>query len=220
MRYIFFTFLALSLTGCLEIIEEVNLNDDGSGELIYTLNLSQSKTKINSIQLLDSLNGMKIPDENDIRTKANETLAVIKNMAGISKADVEFNFDDYIFKFNCSFNNVEALNNAAVVLKETYNIKDPYANDDNHYTFDRSSKVFRRKGDYSGKADLSEVEDDDLALLENANFTGIYRFNSEIKSVTNEDAKVSPNRKATMIKVKIVDLITKRKKIENTAYLD
>ncbi len=66
-NYIFVFALLLICTGCFEIIEEVSLNEDGSGKVTLTLNLSRSKTRINSIMLLDSVNNYEVPSEQEIR---------------------------------------------------------------------------------------------------------------------------------------------------------
>ncbi|MFK7755911.1 MAG: hypothetical protein AB8B53_03145 [Flavobacteriales bacterium] len=219
MKYILLFSLTILLTSCLEIIEEVDLKNDGSGKLSYTLNLSQSKTKINSVMLLDSINGQKIPTQAEIKLKLNEVIDLINDTDGISNVSKSLDFSNYIFKFSCDFSNPEALNRATVIVKNEYRIKDPYANSDDHYTFSSSSKTFRRKGDYQGQADLDKIKEEDLALVEKAQYTGIYRFESEIASASNTDTKISPNKKAAMLRYKAVDLATGKKQIENTITL-
>jgi len=48
--------MVLSLSSCFEIVEEITMNDDGSGNILMTLNFSRSKSKIKSILLMDSIN--------------------------------------------------------------------------------------------------------------------------------------------------------------------
>tara|TARA_B100000795_G_scaffold70142_1_gene49057 strand:+ start:72902 stop:73564 length:663 start_codon:yes stop_codon:yes gene_type:complete len=220
MKYLILIILAFSLSSCFEIIEEVNVNNDGSGALSYTVNLSQSRTKINSLMLLDSIKGQKIPDENDLRIKINEVLELMEKTEGITNLKQELNFNDYIFKFSCDFAHTNALNEATRIVKSAYDINDPYANSDDHFTFDSSSKSFRRKGDYSDEADLEKVKQQDLALLKNAEFTGIYRFQSDINSVSNTETRISPNKRAAMIKVNVLDLMTKKYTLENIITLN
>jgi hypothetical protein len=52
-------------TSCFEIIEEVNMNEDGTGSFNFTINMSQSKIQINSMFLLDSVNGRPMPKKED-----------------------------------------------------------------------------------------------------------------------------------------------------------
>jgi len=219
MKYLLVLLLSVFLCSCLEIIEEVDLKNDGSGKLSYTINLSQSKSRINSIMLLDSINGQKIPTEIEIKSKLNEVITFIEMTEGISNVSKTSDFENYIFKFSCDFSDVEALNAATEIVKKKYNIKDPYANTDDHFTYSNQSKTFRRKGDYNGQADLEKVKEEDLALIQKAQYTGIYRFESEILSASNSDTKISPNKKAAMLKYKAADIATGKKKIENTITL-
>jgi hypothetical protein len=59
MKYLYLL-LIFTLTSCVEIIDDIKLNLDGSGVFKYTINLSQSKTSVTSILALDSLDGKKV----------------------------------------------------------------------------------------------------------------------------------------------------------------
>ena len=70
MRFLQFIFAILSavlLTGCVEIIDDLTLNSDGSGCFKYNVNLSSSKIKINAILALDSLDGKRVPTLDEIK---------------------------------------------------------------------------------------------------------------------------------------------------------
>lgn len=211
--------ICVVLTGCFEVIEEVNLNADGSGSLSYTVNFSQSKTKINSALLLDSINGFKIPDEQQVNAKIDEVLNKLKKVEGLSQVKATRNFDDYIFTFSCNFSDVEKLNNASKYLNDTYGLKDKEMATASHFTFNNQTNTFKRRGDYKSKADPDVVDSEMLSSLEKAEFTSIYRFSTEVKSVSNSDAKISPNRKAVMLKHKAMDVATGKETIENTITL-
>ena len=60
MIYILSIITVFSISSCIEIIDDLTLNSDGTGSFKYTINLSASKIKINSILALDSLDGKKI----------------------------------------------------------------------------------------------------------------------------------------------------------------
>ncbi len=81
----------ISCSSCFEFIEEINLNNDGSGVMQLTLNLSQSKSKVASIMLLDSIHHYKVPDKQEIQKKMNEAVAYLRKQNGIS--DVKDNID-------------------------------------------------------------------------------------------------------------------------------
>jgi len=207
------------LSSCFEILEEVDLNTDGSGTLSYTLNLSQSKTRIKSALLLDSVNGFKIPDEQQIRDKIEEAVSVLKKAEGLSGVKVVQDYEDYIFTFKCDFTNVDALNNATKYLNDNYRVNNADFTAKNHFSFDSDSNTFKRKGDYGSKANSEEIDSEYLSALNSAKFTSIYRFNQEVESVSNSDAKISPNKKAVMLKYKAMEVATGKKSIENTIQL-
>lgn len=208
----------LLLSSCFEIIEEVDLKSDGSGSLTYTLNLSQSKTKLNAAMLLDSVQGMRVPKEGEIKSKISEVLAKIEAVEGISDATSTQDFDEYIFTFSCKFQNVDALNKASAELKNAYKVKGAQL-DDEHFSFDSTTKEFKRKGDYQSKADPDQIDVEILESLNSAEYTAIYRFEDEVKSVSHSEAKISPNKKATMLKLKAMDVATGKKSIANTIIL-
>ena len=61
-KFIPFIFLVLfGLSSCIEIIDDLSLKSDGSGTFKYSVNLSSSKIKVNSILALDSIDGKKVP---------------------------------------------------------------------------------------------------------------------------------------------------------------
>ena len=60
-------FLVLLCTSCFELVEELTLNENGSGEYEFTANLSQSKTKLKSIMLMDKVNGYEVPSQEKIK---------------------------------------------------------------------------------------------------------------------------------------------------------
>ena len=85
MRLLLFLFLFLaSLSSCIEILDDITFNADGSGELNYTINLSSSKLKINSILALDTLSGKKVPNKEEIQAKVSELLKVLNCQEGLS----------------------------------------------------------------------------------------------------------------------------------------
>ena len=59
MKTIISILLLFLLSSCIEIIDDISMNNDGSGTFKYSINLSQSKVKVNSYLALDSINGEK-----------------------------------------------------------------------------------------------------------------------------------------------------------------
>jgi hypothetical protein len=80
------------LTSCIELIDDITINSDGSGKLKYSINLSSSKTECNSLILLDSLNGYKVPKYLDANGTEIKGVIHVKDlfdmMAGTSTGSI------------------------------------------------------------------------------------------------------------------------------------
>jgi len=209
--------LLIICSSCFEIIEEVSLNDDGSGHVNLTLNLSRSKTKINSLRLLDSINDYKVPTETEFKKEFEEMVRQVKATAGIVAVSYDMNFDDYIFTLSCDFSDIDALNKVITKFNPDKAASNGVAQ--KHFSFDRSNKVFKRDYPYDVAKEFNKVKMEDREVLENASMTTIYRFLSPIKSAKNAQAKISGSRKAIMLKVSAKDLISQQKSIKNQIIL-
>ncbi|MFT5913947.1 MAG: hypothetical protein ACI81T_000432, partial [Bacteroidia bacterium] len=76
--------ILFSCTGCFEIVEQVSLQENGSGGYKLIANLSQSKSNLSGIFAKDTLFGKKIPQISTIATKMEEAKNKIAQMPGIS----------------------------------------------------------------------------------------------------------------------------------------
>ncbi|MCK0132379.1 hypothetical protein MWU59_12780 [Flavobacteriaceae bacterium F08102] len=209
--------LLLICSSCFEIIEEVSLNDDGSGHVNLTLNLSRSKTKINSLRLLDSINDYKIPTEAEFKKEFEEMVSQVRATPGIIKVDYEMNFDEYIFSIACDFADVDALNTVITKFNRDKQVSKGLAQ--KHFSFDKERKTFRRNYPYDFEKEFNKVKLEDREVIENASMTTIYRFKTPIKSSKNKQAKISTSRQAIMLKVSAKDLINRQKSIKNQIIL-
>ncbi len=203
-----------TMGSCFEIIEEFNLQSDGSGSFKMTVNLSQSKTKLASIMLLDSINGSKVPDEKLILSKINQLEEVLGGYAGISEVKSNANFDDFIFTLSCNFQDVEALNTIANHIK-SMDKKNLFATDTKpHITFDGAT--FKRSQNFNLSAINNRINGENREIIKGASLRTILRFENTIKSASNPASKISKNKKAIMTKVGISDLISNKASVENT----
>ncbi|MDA8693516.1 hypothetical protein N9L92_05575, partial [Saprospiraceae bacterium] len=198
-------------------IEEVILNDDGSGQVTMTVNLSQSKTKVKSIMLMDSVNSYKVPSEADIRKNMDRLVAEIQSVDGVSNVQKTLNFDEFIFTLSCDFENVEVLN-SVIVHFSTDNYKSEL-NKNKQFAYDANRKVFTRNYHYNLAQEIERVKESDKEILEDASITTIYRFESDISSAANEDSRIAGNKKAVMLKVNVPDMISNKKNIKNSITL-
>lgn len=205
------------LASCFEVVEEINLNDDGSGNIEFTINLSRSKTKLNSIMLLDSINNYKVPKKQDIKNHFTKTVNEIKKINGVSNVKQTTNFEDFIFTINCDFNNIDVLNKVISHFGSTTESKRIMKN--KHFKYNTVTKTFTRNYHYDLQSEFNKINSKDKEIFKNASYTTIYRFESLINTSKNKSAKISGSKKAIMLKVPTQDIISNKNTIKNTIQL-
>ncbi|MDF1549746.1 MAG: hypothetical protein P1P88_18100 [Bacteroidales bacterium] len=213
------SFVLVSIvSSCFEIVEEVELNDNGTGKFSFTINMSQSKIQINSMLLLDSVNGRPMPKKEDFKKAMERVEFELNKDSSISNVTVKQDWEDYIFSISGNFQNVAALNNAIKNINTVFN--DPRGYTVEIYdNFKYQNKVFDRLYSYNLVNDYNAMSEKDKAIFKNAKYTTVYRFSSPVKSYSNADALKSKSGKAIMLKVNVKELITNKKTIKNTIEL-
>ncbi len=207
----------LLLSSCFQVVEEITLKNDGSGEMQLTVNFSQSKSKLASIMLMDSLNGYKIPSEKDIQEFMSETVDYLKKSKGVSNVKKTLDLKNYIATVNFSFKDLSDINGLTKKLLEKEKSKAPV----NSYAFEKVLGQVKRIYQYSPamKKEYDKLKPKDRELFKTAGFTSIFRFDKAIASSSNKIAKVSPSGKAIMIKTTALALIFGSANISNNIQL-
>ena len=223
-RFFNYCLLLLSLTlftSCFEILEELNLNADGSGNMLVTFNLSKSKSKIASLMLLDSVNGYKVPSKQDISSALKEAKDHLKTIGGISNIKTTTDYDNYIFTISCDFASTDNLDSVFRDLISQHNKKSKTNFNTTNFSYSKSTNAFKRLFSYddSIKRNFNKLNNEDRKIFEDANYTSIYRFENDVKQVSNTNAKIAPNKKAVFLKVDLMSLILGKKNITNTIQL-
>lgn len=214
---IFISALTL-LTSCVEIIDDLTLNLDGSGTLRYNLNLSSSKVKINSLLALDSLDGRKVPSIPEIKSKVSRIEEMLNAEEGIDNASIDADYNNFIFKLSCDFTSLEALQSAMkkVIIAENKNKPIPEL-EYKWLSFDEN--MLSRSVPELTIEKSKEIKDSDRDLLRNGTYTSITRFESEVDRYDNENAKLSANKKAVMVRTDPYSLTQNPHLLDNVIYL-
>lgn len=217
LKFILSGLSLLTLTSCFEIIEEVALNNDGSGQMTFTVNMSQSKTKLASIMLMDSINGYKVPSRNDIEEKLNEIVVNLKQTSGISNIQKTADYQNFIFSVKCDFKNIETISSLINSASQKQINQAPPSS----YTFDTSKGKFERSFTNSDllKKYYNKLKSDNKKIFTESSYTIIYRFQREIKSQSNHQGKISKSGKAIMQRHNALDLINGATNVANTIQL-
>lgn len=210
--------LFFGLTSCIEIIDDIHFNSDGSGTFKYNINLSSSRIKINSLLALDSLDGKKVPSLDDIKNKLNGIKDQLIAQNGVTNVQFESNYSDFIFKLSCDFDSFENLQQAVSVIAKSENKGEKIPElDENWLVFDEN-KLVRSIPQITVKK-TSQINKTDIELLRNGSYTSITRFEDEVASFDNTSGHLSKSKKAVMLKTDPYSLTQNPRLLDNTIYL-
>lgn len=187
--------LSLTCTSCFEILEEMQLNANGSGQYTIIVNLSESKTKLNTIMALDSVQGYKVPKKTDITKQMATIKGKISNLPGISNVQSTFDPNEFIGTIKFDFTDVQQINMAMKLVMDQYKVKN-YSIPT--YFFDRVNRQLVRnyKTQTNTLTQYNKLKQEDKDVLQKAKYTSIYKFGNEIKASENKAAKLAKNNKA------------------------
>lgn len=219
MKYLFYlTVLLFTMASCVQIIDDITIKSDGTGTFKYTINLSSSKMKLNSILALDSLDGKKVPSIAEIQDKIQYFKEKLDKKEGISNIKVDANFTDFIFKFQCDFQSVQNLQKAIkdIILEESKD-KDMKELDHNWLSWD-GAKLVRSIPTFTTRT-TTKLKTEDIEALKTGSYTSITRFDRPIDKFENPLAQLSANKLAVMIRTNPYSLSQNTELLENTIYL-
>jgi len=205
---------SIMLIGCVEIIDDLTLNSDGSGSFKYNVNLSSSKIKINAILALDSLDGKRVPTLDEIKLKIDDLHKKLKLQSGISNSILEADYTNFIFKFSCDFASIEDLQSAIKLIAISENNNKPIPELDHNWLIFGDMQLERSIPELTIKKSKQITAKDQLMLKEGT-YTSITRFDKEIESYNNNNAKLSANKKAIMLRTDVYSLTQKPGHLDN-----
>lgn len=218
--FLFLLFIAHTalLSSCFDLVEQIDMNNDGSGQIKATLNLSKSRTKVASLMKLKSVNGINIPSQATVKQEMEKAVRTLKATAGISNVQYSLDFNNYIAILSCDFKSVQALNEFSNTLSQQFKTK---ITSYNSYKFDPATQTFVRNYKYVPDIakEFAKIPSADQKLFDEAYYTNIIRFNKNIKSQSNKVAKLSSNSRAVFLKVKATNLINGSTSLSNTITL-
>ncbi|MET4083333.1 hypothetical protein ABIB40_003302 [Pedobacter sp. UYP30] len=217
-KCLFLLLCTISLSSCFQVIEEINVRNDGTGDVLLTINLSQSKTKVASIMLLDSVQGYKVPSCQKLQQEINEAVAYLKKSEGISNVKSTSDFNTFIVTIGFSFKDIANINNLTKNILIKHKIK---ATNNSSYSYNKATKTFTRKYQpvANAKTEFNKLNSKDKAIFKGATYTSIYRFQSLVTNKTNAASKLSKSKKAVMLRGLITDLINGKININNQIQL-
>ncbi len=216
MKYLVFILIFLSMTSCIEIIDDLSFKSDGSGTFKYTVNLSASKVKVNSILALDSLDGKKIPSIQEIKDKISKYKELISQKEGISNVKVESDFTNFVLKFQCDFASITALQKAIkeIAIDESKTKKEI----ENSWLTWEGNRLIRSVPSITGDL-TTRLKKEDIEGLKKGNYVSITRFDRTIEKCENTVSQISANKMAVMVKMTPFALIQNVHLLDNSILL-
>ena len=213
ITYLILLTILITFQSCFEIIEQVFLKADGSGNFQLVLNMSKSKTRLNSIIKMKTINGHDVPSKEEIKNKIADIEKTLSKTAGISNVKTTVDFDNYIMGIACNFNKVTQINNA---VKNIYLKESPKGKvSEKIYDYEPNGNVFTRLNLFSFKDEYKKLSNADKEIFTTANYTSIFKFENTVAAASNKDTKISPSKKALMLKLNALDIVSGKKSIEN-----
>ncbi|MGE6352414.1 hypothetical protein ACQKCJ_00910 [Flavobacterium sp. NPDC079362] len=198
----------LLLTSCFEITERIKHHDDQSGEYTLMVDFSKSWFKTKSAIWLEEVDGVKIPNEQEISKKLEDFKVKALKIDGITNVTTKTDFENYVFIIKLNYASIKALN--AVV--NTIN------NQSDQIHFASTAKNFERIASYPIPEKL--IKDPKKKQdLEAANIIAIYTFDKDVQSVQNPNSKISQNKKTVFLKQSMYSVLKKSALMNNTIQL-
>ena len=211
--YLLLLTILITFQSCFEIIEQVFLKADGSGDFQLVLNMSKSKTRLNSIIKMKNINGHDVPSKEEIKSKIADIEKTLGKTAGISNVRSTADFDNFIISISCNFNKVTQINNG---VKNIYLKENPKGKaSERVFEYDPTGNVFTRLNLFSFKDEYKKLSNADKEVFTTANYTSIFKFENSVAAASNKVTKISPSKKAVMLKLNALDIITEKRSIEN-----
>lgn len=205
MKKLFLFCLCLLLSGCFEITEKIKHHKDQSGEYSLVVDFSNSWFKTKSAMLLEEVDGVSIPSEEEIKAKLAKFRSDANQVNGISMVMTTYDFKNYIFKISFHYDSVTALNKILNTIDKK-----------NNFThFKVTDFGFERIASYPLPKNLVQKEDKKEDLTK-ASITAVYSFDQEVSVMQNPNAKLSKTKKTVFLKQNIWSVLHNNKLMNNT----
>ena len=212
-KVLFFSFLAIFFTSCFEIVEEVDMKADGSGKMIVTVNMSESKEDLKGYMDSGEVNGMNLPDQKELNNYLKQIEQTLESVNGMSNADAKADFNEFIFTFAADFTSVKAMNIA--VNKLTKELSRGMISIDNKYEY-ANGKFVRSFGTMLSAEDYEKLPMMQRFVLESARMVSIYTFNKSVKKMSNQNAELLAGDKVVKFKSTLGEIAKGTKSVQNT----
>jgi hypothetical protein len=206
----------LTLSSCLEITEQMQMHNNGSGQFTLTVDLHQAEPMLEALAGLSD--GEEASEEFDMGMA--ETKTRLKNVKGIRNVTQIQSKDGLLSGITFSFDDVSALNRAMNAIQDGDQTKSYF-----HFSNGRLERFNTLDEEIEGK-----VKDKQNDLKVDVSFLGIsikdllndmvyrteYSFDDPINTVSNKAAVLSQDKRKVTITHYLLDKDREAGSLENT----
>lgn len=197
--------LCALFSSCFQVTEKITHRTNQSGDYSLVIDFSDSWIKTRAAVMLGEVDGEKIPSEAEMKQKLAQFRSDASKVKGASKISTSYNFSNYIFKLNFSYNSLEALNAVLNTIdKETKLVH-----------FKEVNGVFERVASYPIPEKLKEKKDK-KEDLEEAKITAVYTFDKQISAAQNTNSKFSKSKKTVFLKHNVWNVLNDNSLMNNS----
>jgi hypothetical protein len=192
IRTFLFAALVFTATGCLDILEEITFNKDGSGTYVTAYDITEL---VDTYDMLDTTGkGRK-----DLERTLDSTFEVLKKKTarinGVSAVSIDKSKKN-VTKLRLNFTNI-------TVLNKVLNQDKKLASEMNLYSQSKGRLSRKASGVSSWLGGNSEEDDDEMmsSVLSEMKYRIVYHLPKRVKKMTNEDATLSNDKKTVTLEV-------------------
>jgi hypothetical protein len=218
-RIFLFIPLIFIFSSCFELIEDTTFHEDGSGIYKVTLNMSSSQTRLNSVMAMDSIDGKKVPSEEELQLEIDSFVTALNEQNGIQNAKASLSTEEWILKFSCAFDDLSALKNGLNNATSKWQKKDQKIGDYFEVNFDSSGYMRKLNTQISDKWKSKATEDEDYNKLKEGKCVFIQRFPKPISTTSKENVNIAKNRLACMLMLSPHEIIQNPEKLNYSVTL-
>lgn len=205
MKKISLLLICILVTSCFQVTEKINHKADQSGDYSLVIDFSDSWIKTRAAIMLGEVDGEKIPSEAEMKQKLAQFRSDASKIKGATKISTSYDFSNYIFKLNFSYDSIETLNAVLNTIDKETKL--------DH--FKQSNGKFERIASYPIPEKLKEKKDKKEDLQE-AKITAVYNFDKEVKMVQNANSKLSKSKKTVFLKQNVWSVLNDNSLMNNT----
>jgi len=197
--------MSLSLTSCFELLEQINVNADGTGEMTITLNMHESKDKLQKfMELENGMAGYKPPERKEMDAFFSKVVETVSAVEGIKDVKSDIFYEDFIFSISASFDDVESMNEA--VNSFTTGMSRGMISFENDYIYEDG--IFKRTFVSPVAPDqYDKIPMMQRLILESARIVNVYRFEKAVTDMSSTSAELSHDAKEARFESNLSDIV-------------